>query len=111
MLNPGFRRGACSEWKLPLPPRLVVANPPWGLRLGGGGEEEGGPQLVGEDEGGEAGAEASWAELALFLRSQCGNADAVLLSVSFWRDRGPETAWVNRTAAAPRRAIRTPPGR
>jgi putative N6-adenine-specific DNA methylase len=45
-------------------PRIVVANPPWGLRIGAEDHEE------------------TWAQLGAFLKEQCGGATAWLLSGS-----------------------------
>ncbi|GFH17189.1 UPF0020 domain-containing protein [Haematococcus lacustris] len=71
-------------------PDLVVTNPPWGLRLGSqrsdddqdAGEERGGHRGLSPDlePGDEGQLESSWRSLATFLRAQCPDATALVLS-------------------------------
>lgn len=104
-----LHQGDCREWVLPQPPRLVVCNPPWGQRLLGdasdGAEQELGAEAAGRDEkdrdgmgdwweggseeaggrqarGGEGQLAAAWHGLSVFLKEQCGGAEAYLLSGS-----------------------------
>ncbi len=57
-----LHRSALSDGTPPWTPELVVANPPWGVRLGD------------ED------VERAWTDLGRFLKAHCGGATAYLLS-------------------------------
>ncbi len=65
----GFTRADCREWVPGTRPAVVVANPPYGKRLGG------------DEDGGEGpGAVESWRALGEFLHRRCGGAAAFVLS-------------------------------
>ena len=80
-----LRHGSCLGWKLPQAPDLVVTNPPWGARIGGGDDDAFEPQRSQHDDTGLAQGhkhggremgdlEATWRELQDFLKDQCGGA-------------------------------------
>jgi len=93
--------GDCGEWRPAARPALVATNPPWGVRLnafGRGGDHGGGRFGRGDDRGGgrfggggggggspeeeEAAAylEDSWGALSTFLKRECPEASAAVLS-------------------------------
>ena len=57
-----IRRKALNDNQPSISPQLVVSNPPWGLRMGHGELEQ------------------IWSDLGRFLKSQCANEEAWLLS-------------------------------
>lgn len=97
-----LHQGDCADWVLPGAPRLVVSNPPWGNRLEGTmlgsysrsynrdnyGDEDEGELAEGslsltidpEDEPESSQLEGTWKKLSTFLKSQCGDSTAFLLS-------------------------------
>ncbi|KAJ9521264.1 hypothetical protein QJQ45_022969, partial [Haematococcus lacustris] len=85
-----LHQGDAASWTLPQAPDLVVTNPPWGLRLGSqrsdddqdDAEERAGPRglLPDLEPGDEGQLESSWRSLATFLRAQCPDATALVLS-------------------------------
>jgi putative N6-adenine-specific DNA methylase len=92
-----LHHGNCAEWKLPHKPCLVVANPPWGGRLdyvrrpGGSVSQPFGVEddmydvdsIGGGRGGGVEGEERlamAWTDLRAFLKNECTETDAFILS-------------------------------
>ena len=87
-----LHHGDAGGWRLPHAPALVLTNPPWGQRLLGGdadseadwwreGVEVGGQDRAGGGGGGDQEELAAvWKDLGSFLKSECGGAEAYVLS-------------------------------
>jgi len=79
-----LHNGDAAEWVPHQVPDLVVTNPPWGLRLTGGfgsNDSRGGAvSPIGLEPKSEGELETAWRALSTFLRAQCPDRDAYVLS-------------------------------
>jgi putative N6-adenine-specific DNA methylase len=77
-----FTCGTCEDWRgLDKRPDLVVTNPPWGQRLLSTSSADA-SVLNDEDFLQSSGLQESWTELGSFLKRECDEADAFVLSGS-----------------------------
>eukprot|EP00798_Chlamydomonas_sp_ICE-L_P015600 gene15601-21704_t len=77
--------GNCGTWVPTKQPTLVVTNPPWGRRLmpdRRSQEEFGSSEAAGSDEGTPDELRETWLSLSNFLRTQCGDSTACVISGS-----------------------------
>ena len=83
-----WHTGLCEDWRPADKPSLVVCNPPWGQRLLGdesGAQPAAAPAFHGYQQTSSTpevppSLKEAWQSLSAFLKGQCPNSDAFILS-------------------------------